>query len=66
MGSGAVVNNSGVIQTINNTITRTTGNAITIGANNGAFIFGGDINLSNGILSTGFGTTTGGGDYFWR
>ena len=60
MGSGGFVNNSGLLQTINNAITRNTGNAITIGANNGSFALGGNINLANGTLSTAFGTTTNG------
>jgi fibronectin-binding autotransporter adhesin len=63
MGTGAIVNNGGGAQTINNQVNRNTSNAITIGASYGSLVFNGAVNYNTASASTiafAFGTTQGG------
>ena len=61
LGTGSIVNNSGVLQIINNNLLRNTGNNITIGANGGILEFNGtyDIRATN-LTQISFGSTVGG------
>jgi fibronectin-binding autotransporter adhesin len=65
LGTGSIVNNSGVLQVINNNLKRNTGNNITIGANGGILEFNGtyDFNRSATVTTLNqmsFGSTVGG------
>ena len=61
LGTGSIVNNSGVLQVINNNLKRNTGNNITIGANGGILEFNGTYDIAaSSLTQMSFGTTVGG------
>ncbi|MDX2082227.1 MAG: autotransporter-associated beta strand repeat-containing protein [Terrimicrobiaceae bacterium] len=61
VSTGSIVNNSGVLQTINNNLIRNTGSNLTIGASGGILDFNGtyDVRASN-LSQFAFGSTQGG------